>query len=56
MKAEGFEDMYCVSWYEQDDFSEVNSFMTNDENEAIAYAVKLAKEMQDDQDTSTLEG
>ena len=56
MKAEGFEDRFCVSWYEQNDFSEVHSFMTSDENEAIAYAIKLAKEMQDDQDTTPQEG
>jgi hypothetical protein len=50
MKAEGFEDRFSVNFYEQGDFNEAHSLLTNDEDEAIAYAVKLAKDLQDDQD------
>ena len=50
MKAEGFEDMFCVNWVERGDWDETKMLLTNDEGEAIAHAVKLAKEMQDDQD------
>ena len=55
MKAEGFQDRFCVNWYEQGDFNEVYSLLTNDEGEAIAHAVKLAKEMQDEQDVKEYE-
>ena len=50
MKAEGFEDMYCVNWVEDGDWVDTKMLLTSDEGEAIAHAVKLAKEMQDEQD------
>jgi hypothetical protein len=55
MKAEHFEDMFMVQAVEGGDFNEATILFTNDENEAITHAVKLAKEMQDDQDIKDYE-
>ena len=55
MKAEGFEYRFSVNLYEQGDFNEANSLMTNDKARAIVHAVKLAKELQDEQDVKEYE-
>lgn len=50
MKAENFEERFMVLAVIEGDWIEETIFFTNDEDEAIAHAVKLAKEMQDEQD------
>ena len=55
MKAEGFEERFMVQAVIEGDWIDQTIFFTNDEDEALAHAVKLAKEMQDDQDVKGYE-
>lgn len=55
MKAENFEERFMVQAVIEGEWIDQSIFFTNDEGEAIAHAVKLAKEMQDDQDVKAYE-
>lgn len=55
MKAEGFEDRFCVQAVIEGEWIDQSVLFTNDEGEAIAHAVKLAKEMQEDLDAKGFE-
>lgn len=55
MKAENFEERFMVQAVIEGEWVDQTIFFTNDEGEALAHAVKLAKEMQDDLDVKGFE-